>query len=122
MEKLKWWHPIVGLALAELFKITTENLGNSNFQPLFTDIYNWMESIFGLLFIYIILRNVYRSFTKPTIHWEEYEYDKPYSKPSPPSKMQEIERELDEIEASLDAVTSNEKVTPIWGNQPPKKP
>lgn len=36
-------------------------------------------------------------------------------------KLHRIERELDEIEASLDAVTSNDKVTPIW-EIPPKKP
>lgn len=36
------------------------------------------------------------------------------------NKMQDIEREMDEIEASLDAVTSNDKVTPIW-EIPPKK-
>lgn len=119
MDKLKWWHPIVGLALAELFKITTENLGNSNFQPLFTDIYNWMENIFGLLFIYIILRNIYRSLTKPTIYWEEY--DQPHSKPLPPGKMQEIEKQLDEIEASLNAVSPGDKVTPIWEISAKKK-
>lgn len=121
--ELKWWHPIAGLALAELFKITTDNLGNPNFQTLFVDIYNWLEGIFGVLFIYVIIRNIYRSVTEPTIHWEGYEYDKPYLRPSPPppNKMQEIEQELDEIEASLDAVTNSEKVTPIW-EIPPKKP
>lgn len=36
--------------------------------------------------------------------------------------VQNINQELDEIEASLDAVSSNDKVTPIWGGQPPKKP
>lgn len=61
--------------------------------------------------------------TEPTIHWEGYEYDEPYSKPSlpPPNKMQEIERELDEIEASLDAMSSNDKVTPIWEISTKKK-
>lgn len=33
-----------------------------------------------------------------------------------------INQELDEIEASLDAISSGDKVTPIWGGQPPKKP
>ena len=70
--ELKWWYPIVGLALAELFKITTERLGNPSFQPLFVDIYNWLEGILGLLVIYVIFRNIYRSLTKPTIHWEGY--------------------------------------------------
>lgn len=37
-------------------------------------------------------------------------------------KMDDINQELDEIEASLDAVSSGDKVTPIWGGQPPKKP
>lgn len=121
--ELKWWHPIAGLALAELFKITTDNLGNPNFQALFTDIYSWLEGIFGFLFIYVIIRNIYRSFTKPTIYWESYEYNEPYSKPSPPppNKMQEIERELDEIEAGLDAMSSNDKVTPIWEISTKKK-
>ncbi len=36
--------------------------------------------------------------------------------------MHNINQELDEIEASLDAVSSNDKVTPIWGGQPSKKP
>ena len=123
--ELKWWYPIVGLALAELFKITTERLGNPSFQPLFVDIYNWLEGIMGLLVIYVIFRNIYRSLTKPTIHWEGYEYDKPCSKPSSPSKMQEIERELDEIEATLDAISEAEnsdgKITPIWNSKPPKR-
>ena len=35
--------------------------------------------------------------------------------------LYEAEQEIDEIEASLDAVTNNEKVTPIW-EIPPKKP
>ena len=123
--ELKWWYPIVGLALAELFKITTERLGNPSFQPLFVDIYNWLEGILGLLVIYVIFRNIYRSLTKPTIHWEGYEYDKPCSKPSSPSKMQEIEKELDEIEATLDAISEAEnsdgKITPIWNSKPPKR-
>lgn len=123
--ELKWWYPIVGLALAELFKITTERLGNPSFQPLFVDIYNWLEGILGLLVIYVIFRNIYRSLTKPTIHWEGYEYDKPCSKPSSPSKMQEIEKELDEIEATLDAISEAEnsdgKITPIWNSRPPKR-
>lgn len=37
-------------------------------------------------------------------------------------KMDNINQELDEIEASLDAVSSSDKVTPIWSGQPPKKP
>ncbi len=123
--ELKWWYPIVGLALAELFKITTERLGNPSFQPLFVDIYNWLEGILGLLVIYVIFRNIYRSLTKPTIHWEGYEYDKPYSKPSSPSKMQEIEKKLDEIEATLDIISEAEnsdgKITPIWNSKPPKR-
>lgn len=35
--------------------------------------------------------------------------------------LHNINKELDEIEASLDAVTNSEKVTPIW-EIPPKKP
>ncbi len=35
-------------------------------------------------------------------------------------KMQRLEHELDKIESSLDAVTTNDKVTPIW--DPRKKP
>ena len=35
--------------------------------------------------------------------------------------LYEAEQEIDEIEASLDAVTNNETVTPIW-KIPPKKP
>lgn len=37
-------------------------------------------------------------------------------------KIDDINRELDEIEASLNAVSSGDKVTPIWGGQPSKKP
>lgn len=37
------------------------------------------------------------------------------------SKMQDIEQEMDEIEASLNAVTNNEKITPIW-ELPRKEP
>lgn len=36
-------------------------------------------------------------------------------------KLRKIEREMDEIEASLDAVTNNEKITPIW-ELPRKEP
>lgn len=41
-------------------------------------------------------------------------------------KIDDINRELDEIEATLNAVSeaenSDSKVTPIWGSQAPKKP
>lgn len=43
-------------------------------------------------------------------------------KRSSQKKVDDINRELDEIEASLNAVSSNDKVTPIWNRQPPKKP
>lgn len=42
-------------------------------------------------------------------------------KRSSQKKINDINRELDEIESSLNAVSSDDKVTPIWGGQPPKK-
>ena len=67
----------------------------------------------------LIFEELHRSLTKPTIHWEEY--DQPHSKPLPPGKMQEIEKQLDEIEASLNAVSPGDKVTPIWEISAKKK-
>lgn len=46
-------------------------------------------------------------------HFNEKEYSK--------QVVHEIEQEVDEIEAELDAILNNDKVTPIW-EIPPKKP
>jgi len=119
--ELKLWHPVVGFALTKLLQSLNTNLIKPDFQPVLGDTLTWLENLCVILILYVIARNIYCSVTEPTIHWDGYEYEQPRSKPSPPSKMQEIERELDEIEASLDAVTNNEKVTPIW-EIPPKKP
>ncbi len=37
------------------------------------------------------------------------------------SQIEDIERELDDIEASLNTITSSEKVTPIWDIKPPEQ-
>ncbi len=36
-------------------------------------------------------------------------------------RVQKIEHELDDIETSLNTITSNEKVTPIWDIKPPER-
>ena len=121
--ELKFWHPVAGFALAKLLQNLNTNLIKPDFQPVLGDMITWLENLCVILILYVIARNIYRSVAEPTIHWESHEYDELYSKssPSPLSKMQEIERELDEIEASLAAVSPSEKVTPIW-DVPPKKP
>jgi len=53
------------------------------------------------------------------LHCSQAHYEQHKEKQA--NKMQIIERELDEIETSLNAVTSDEKVTPIW-ELPKKKP
>ena len=120
--ELKFWHPVAGFAIAKLLQSLNTNLIKPEFQPVLSDIITWIENLCVILILYVVARNIYRSVTEPTVHWEGYEYDKPSPKTAPPDKMQEIEQELDEIEASLDAISSNDKVTPIWGGQPPKKP
>lgn len=123
--ELKFWHPVAGFALAKLLQRLNVNLIKLDFQPVLGDIITWIENLCVILILYVIARNIYRSVSEPTIHWEGYEYDKPYSKPSSPSKMQEIEKELDEIEATLDAISEAEnsdgKITPIWNSKPPKR-
>lgn len=120
--ELKFWHPVVGFAVAKLLQSLNTNLIKPEFQPILGDIITWIENLCVILILYVVARNIYRSVTEPTVHWEGYEYDEPYPKTVPPNKMQEIEQELDEIEASLDAISSGDKVTPIWGGQPTKKP
>ncbi len=36
-------------------------------------------------------------------------------------QIEDIERELDDIETSLNIITENEKVTPIWDIKPPEQ-
>lgn len=123
--ELKFWHPVAGFALAKLLQSLNTNLIKPDYQSVFGDIITWLENLCVILIIYIIARNVYRSVTEPNIHWEGYEYNKPQINPSSSNRMQEIERELDEIEASLDAISKTEssggKVTPIW-ELPHKEP
>lgn len=119
--ELKFWHPVAGFAIAKLLQSLNTNLIKPDFQPVLGDIITWMENLCVILILYVIVRNIYRSVTEPTVHREGYEYDEQYPKTPPPNKMQEIEKELDEIEASLNAVSPGDKVTPIWEIQP-KKP
>ncbi len=123
--ELKFWHPIAGLALNRLFKISTDNLGNPNFQPLFSDIFNWLDGIFFLLLLYIIARNIYRSIIEEPINTDEYGSEDQYTGPPKQSKIEQINRELDEIEATLNAVSEAEnsdgKITPIWSSKPPER-
>lgn len=112
--ELKFWHPVAGFAVAKLLQSLNTNLTKPEFQPILRDVITWTENLCVILILYIVARNIYRSVTEPTIHWEGYEYDKPYPKTAPPNTMQEIEKELDEIEASLNAVSPGDKVTPIW--------
>jgi len=58
--------------------------------------------------IYKILRKI----RETALHCNQAHYQYQIEKQS--KKTQEIEKEIDEIEVSLNAVTSNEKVTPIW--------
>lgn len=112
--ELKFWHPVAGFAIAKLLQSLNTNLIKPDFQPVLGDIITWMENLCVILILYVIVRNIYRSVTEPTVHWKGCECDEQYPKTAPPNKMQEIEKELDEIEASLNAVSPGDKVTPIW--------
>ena len=65
----------------------------------------------------VILNELFDMLGDTQRHFEHKERRKEQQK----YMLHDINKELDEIEASLDAVTNNEKVTPIW-KIPPKKP
>lgn len=112
--ELKFWHPVAGFALTKFLQILNQNLIQLEFQPFFNEIITWLENLFVLLIFYIIIRNIYRSIVGKPINPEEYDFEYQHAESPQPNKMEQINRELDEIEASLDAVSSDEKVTPIW--------
>lgn len=101
------------IAIAALFIIESVNQNVTMNSVLFStieDILNMLLGICLILLVYMIIRQIV---THP----------KPSRKQTqkPTETMDDINKELDEIEASLDAVTNNEKVTPIWEIHTKKK-
>lgn len=115
--ELKLWHPIAGIATMYLLEILNNNLIHSDAWFLFYDIIGWMSNVFIFMLLYVIIRNTYRLVKRLVIQ------NAPHKKQTAQQscKMQDIEQEMNEIEASLDAVTNNEKITPIW-ELPHKEP
>lgn len=110
------------IAIASLFVIESLNRNlNTNWYiaNAVEDVLYILLGICLLMLLYKILQSVMESFQKPIKqNPEPYECYKPTKQSD---KMREIEQELDEIEASLDAVTNNDKVTPIWEISTKKK-
>lgn len=100
------WEHIMG---PELYKAVGEPITLILFLSLLgLTVYLIGKAVFNELFD--VLGDAQRHFEHKERRKEQQEY-----------MLHNLNKELDEIEASLDAVTSNEKVTPIW-EIPPKKP
>lgn len=92
----------------------------------------WLEKLIDLstglipvgicIGVYYGLYRVIKYFIRYHAEYQDELTERREQKRSNQKKMDDINRELDEIEASLNAVSSDDKVTPIWGGQPPKKP
>jgi len=94
------------IAIASLFTIDSLNNDifiNYQLNSAIRDILNILLGICVTLLIYTIIRNA-----------ASYQAQQEGPTPQKSRNIQEIEQELDEIEASLNAVSSNDKVTPIW--------
>lgn len=78
-------------------------------------------SLLGLI-IYLIAKVIFNELFDLTDDIQRHHEHKERRKEQQAYTVHNINQELDEIEASLDAVSSNDKVTPIWGGQPTKKP
>lgn len=60
--KLKLWHPIAGLVLAEILEILNDNvLFQTGIWFLIYELINVFRSILLLLIIYILIRNIVRA-------------------------------------------------------------
>jgi len=123
--ELKFWHPVAGFALTKFLQILNQNLIQSEFQPFFSEIITWLENLFVVLIFYIIIRNIYRSIMGEPINTVDYDFKYQHAEPPQLSEMEQINRDLDEIEATLnalaDAENSDGKITPIWNAKPPKR-
>jgi len=123
--ELKFWHPVAGFALTKFLQILNRNLIQVELQTFFGEMITWLENLFVLLIFYVVIRNIYRSIMGEPMNVEEYDSENQYTEPPEPSKIEQINRELDEIEATLNAVSEAEnsdgKITPIWNSKPPKR-
>ena len=100
------WEHIMG---PELYKAVGEPITFILFLALLgLIVYLIAKMIFNVLGD--IMDDVQNSVQCKERHKEQQEY-----------MLHNINKELDEIEASLDAISSDDKVTPIW-EIPPKKP
>lgn len=120
---MKLRYPVIGIIILFISASVWENiLGTETFaevgHPIFAILF---VSLLGLL-IYLIAKLVFNELFDVLDDAQQHFEHKERRKEQQAYMMHNINQELDEIEASLDAVSSNEKVTPIWGGQPPKKP
>jgi len=107
--------PIIGIIILQITLVILDSFSSSfaNFR-----LYEALTSILGILIlvliglmIYLIIRNIFRAIQ--TI------ITKGGTKNQTSRKLQNIDRALDEIESTLDAMTEagqeDGKITPIWG-------
>ena len=111
MKKLKLWHPIAGILITNFLMQLSYHATQSTIWLLSEEIGDWLNRAFVLLLIYIVIRDVFQAVKSIA------------TKNSPKNqknrKLQNIDRALDEIESTLDAMTEagqeDGKITPIWG-------
>ena len=119
---MKIRYPIAGIIILLISATMWENIiGPDEFSEKWEIItVLLLLALIGLI-IYLVAKVVFNELgyilDDTQRHFEHKERRKEQQK----HMLHDINKELDEIEASLDAVTSNEKVTPIW-EIPKKKP
>lgn len=120
---MKIRYPVIGIIVLFISASIWESIiGTDTFaevgHPIFVILF---VSLLGLI-VYLVAKSLFNEIgdlmgdaQRHFAHKERRREEQAYT-------VHSINQELDEIEASLDAVSSNDKVTPIWGGQPPKKP
>lgn len=59
-KELKLWHPIIGYGILQLFGVLNNHLYNTDTHFLLEDILSWALGICLFMFLYIIIRDIYR--------------------------------------------------------------
>lgn len=101
------------IAIAALFIIESVNQNVTMDPVLFSTIEDMLNILLGIcliLLVYMIIRQIV---ARPEPSSKQIQ--------KPTKTMDDINKELDEIESSLNAITDNKKVTPFWEISTKKK-
>lgn len=120
--KMKLRYPVFGIIILLISATVWQTIvGTDTFESVGQPIFDTLLLVLLGLIAYCVAKIVFNELFDMLGDTQQHFEHKERRKEQQAYMLHNINKELDEIEASLDAVTNSEKVTPIW-EIPPKKP